>query len=388
MTIRRSTSADNADALRMRTLAFGGTSALDPTWSRANAWHGLIAELDGRPTGFLRVYDYRQYFGGRPVPMGGVASVAVDPYARGAGIASALLSEALRMMRDAGQPISALYATAPALYRGRGWEQVGVYESVNLGFGPLNALPTPSRRLPRRPAAEGDVAAVHERYQRLAADVDGLLDRGLPVHRPADVLDCSVVDLVDPDGPDGLRGYLTATRTLNTGLTVHDLVAGDADTALTLLRSLATWSGQLPGVSLRLVDPVVSQLLLGLPHELDVHVLPWMLRVVDLPAAVAARGWPAASALRPTAVDLDVVDEHAPWHAGRQRLVIDDGVRLEPGGSGAVRITARGLAAWYSGAADTAGLRRAGLLDGDLDRAAVLDVLTVRGGVPRLADAF
>jgi predicted acetyltransferase len=121
----------------------------------------------------------------------------------------------------------------------------------------------------------------------------------------------------------------------------------------------------------------------------DVRNHPWMLRVVDLPAAVAARGWPAAAYLAPVSVDIEVVDEHAPWQAGRHRLVADGGkVVCEPGGEGTVRLQARALGPWYAGSADSAMLRRGGLLDGDATAARVLDLLTGAPRVPRMADSF
>jgi anti-sigma factor RsiW len=122
-------------------------------------------------------------------------------------------------------------------------------------------------------------------------------------------------------------------------------------------------------------------------HDVNNH--PWMLRVIDLPAAVAARGWPAAELLRPFAVDIEVVDEQAPWHAGRHRVVIEDGqVRCEPGGIGAVRLSARALGPWFAGSADTPALRRAGLIHGDPTIAARLDILTGAPRVARMANAF
>jgi len=168
---------------------------------------------------------------------------------------------------------------------------------------------------------------------------------------------------------------------------VYDLVAHDPAAMLALLRSVASWAGQLSAVRLRLLQP---RALLPAVFGTEVSCEHWMLRVVDLPAAVAARGWPHAALLRPgLAADLELADPHAPWHAGRHRLVVDGGtVRIEPGGTGAVQLSARGLAAWYSGAATSHALRRAGLLAGDPAAAAVLDALTGTPGPPRLGNAF
>jgi predicted acetyltransferase len=122
-------------------------------------------------------------------------------------------------------------------------------------------------------------------------------------------------------------------------------------------------------------------------HEVVTH--PWMLRVVDLPAAVAARGWPVAAHLTPLTVDLDVADEHAPWQAGRWRLVVDGGkVTCERGGTGAIRLAARALGPWFAGSADTPMLRRAGLLEGDPADSRLLDLLTGAPHPARMADSF
>ena len=393
--VRELTEADSEEVYRIRRLAFGGPREPEPVPDGTNpywpegfeGWWGLVAELDGRPAGFLRSRDYRQYFGGKTVPMGGLASVAVDPYARGRGVATALLDRALLRLRDAGQCISALYPSAPPLYRGRGWEQTGVYERMVLPLDLLAALPRPTAHRTTRPAQRSDLPAMHRAYLNLASTVDGMLDRSTKSHNLEWIFEQDMVDVVP--GVDGVRGFLSANRPDGERLIVKDLVADDQDTAGRLLRQVASWAGQLHDVSLRVVDPAVRDLLLSQPVVHDVSNHPWMLRVIDLPAAVAARGWPLTELMRPLAVDIEVVDEHAPWLAGRHRIVFDGHkVFVEPGGSGAVRLHVRALGPWYAGSADSAMLRRAGLLDGDLAAAAQLDALTGAPHPVRMADSF
>jgi predicted acetyltransferase len=392
--VRDSREEDGEDVYRIRRIAFGGSrepraaDGVNPYWPDGfEGWWGLVAELDGRPAGFLRSRDYRQFFGGRPVPMGGLASVAVDPYARGRGVATALLDRALVRLRDAGQCVSALFPSAPPLYRGRGWEQTGVHERMILPLDLLAALPRPTTHRTLRPATPADLPALHAAYLAFASTVDGMLDRSTKAHDLEEIFELDIVDIV-PAG-DAVRGYLTAERPEGDRLIVYDLVADDVDTAGRLLRHLASWAGALQDVSLRVVDPAVRDLLLSQPVLHDVRNHPWMLRVADLPAAIAARGWPLTTFMRPFAVDIEVVDEHAPWHAGPHRIVFDgDEVRCEPGGTGAVRLHSRALGPWYAGSADTAMLRRAGLLDGDAKIARQLDALTGAPRPARMADSF
>ncbi|MFD5830807.1 enhanced intracellular survival protein Eis [Lentzea sp. NPDC060358] len=385
MHIREYTEDDLDAVFRLRKLAFNSTRRPEQLVKPGS--RGLVAELDGQVAGVLGIGEYAQFYGGAAVPMGGIGGVAVDGALRGRGVANALLDASLTVMREHGQALSVLYATVPTLYRGRGWERTGVLEWVELPMDRLLAVPKPSERIPSRPARESDLSALRECYLEVARTVDGLADRRPPRIDVAEVLEMDLVSVLP--GPNGLRGYLTAQREPGGDmgrLKVFDLVATDVEAQLTLLASLASWAGTLEAVDLRITDPATLNLLAGTPLRYSVWTATWMLRVVDLPAAVAARGWPA---LAGTAVDLDVVDPHAPWHAGPQRLVVEDGAaRLEPGGTGAVRLHARALGPWFAGAQNTHALRRAGLLEGDQADAAVLDQLVGGSGVPRLADFF
>ncbi|WP_329787899.1 GNAT family N-acetyltransferase [Lentzea sp. DG1S-22] len=377
---------DDLDAVfRLRKLAFNSTER--PQRVVKPGSHGLVAEIDGRVAGVLGIGAYAQFYGGAAVPMGGIGGVAVDGALRGRGVANALLREALTTMREHGQAISALYPTVPTLYRKFGWERTGVFEWVELPMDRLLSVPRPSEPVPSRPAGESDLAALHDCYLEVARTVDGLADRRPPRIDLAKVLEMDLVSVLP--GPNGLRGYLTATREAGGDmgrLKVSDLIGVDVEAQLTLLASLASWAGTLEAVDLRITDPATVDLLGGTPLRHSVWTSTWMQRVVDLPAAVAARGWPR---LANAAVDLEVVDEHAPWHAGLHRLVAEDGaVRVEPGGSGAVRLHARALGPWFAGAQNTHALRRAGLLEGDPADAVVLDQLAGSAGTPRLADFF
>jgi predicted acetyltransferase len=371
-------------------LAFSGPREPAPRslWSNQAGWYGLVAEVDGRIAATLKVNGYRQFFGGAAVPMGGVANVAVSPSGRGQGVATALLDAIMPEMRDRGDCLSALYPTVPGLYRGRGWEQTGNYERVKLRPELFALLNKPVAGPVMRRATEADLPAIQDCYLRFASTVDGMLDRATAAFQPERLLELDIAEVVPADD-GGILGYLTGERPEFEKVLIHDLVADDRDTALGLFANLGRWAGTSEEISLRINDPAWWQLLMALPvlHEVRNH--PWMLRVVDLPAAVTARGWPNAAHLASTSVDIEVVDEHAPWHAGRHRLVVDGGkVVCEPGGDGTVRLQARALGPWYAGSADTAMLRRGGLIEGDLAAARVLDLLTGAPRLPRMADSF
>ena len=111
----------------------------------------------------------------------------------------------------------------------------------------------------------------------------------------------------------------------------------------------------------------------------------WMLRIVDLRAALEKRGWPATATGE---VHLDVRDPILRENARRWVLEVDRGrATVRDGGSGGIAMDVRGLAALYSGFLSAEELRVAGLCDGDdaeLARASAL----FAGPAPWTSDFF
>jgi predicted acetyltransferase len=90
----------------------------------------------------------------------------------------------------------------------------------------------------------------------------------------------------------------------------------------------------------------------------------WMLRLVDLPAALQARPWPSGVAGQ---VTFRVEDPACPWNTGAWRLELAGGeARVDPAPGPAPAATAgiRGLASLFTGFVGPDDLLRAGLLAG------------------------
>ncbi len=340
-----------ADESRPEDLHF--TTPGRTTWGVYDDAGTLIAKATDR--------EQQHWFGGRLVPATGIAGVAVVPESRGRGVARRLLTRLLHHARDRGAAISSLYPTTLTPYRRLGWEEVG---ALTLTAWPTATVASAARspELSFRAATDEDLPRLSTLYREAAEQSAGLMDRSGPARPLAEYHGVTVA--VDPDGT--VVGYAAWNRgsgyEASGTVTVDDLFGADAAAVSGLLWTIGGWASVAPTAILRLPPDHPAPLLFpstgGTVHERH----PWMLRIVDAAAAFAARGYPG---FVDGAIDLSLVDTECPWNAGDHRLVLADGAaHLEPGGTGRVRMTARGLAAWYAGIAP-ATLRRAGLIDGD-----------------------
>ena len=379
MTVRLLTDDDADEAWRLSQLAFGWVGGEVPATLQGQT---VVGAYDaGGLTGMARLRSYEQWWGGRAVPMGGLASVAVHPHARGQGTARALVAELLTVLRSRSQHVSVLFPTAPGIYRSLGWELTGTLDETVLPTAALRAAGD-AGAVRVRSAQPDDVPAVAALYDALGRVSDGLLTRQGPEfpQGAAAVLEHDVVALAEVGGePLGYLSYSRGTGYVASQLRVWELVAARPDAAAALLRSIGSWDAVATTVRWRGPTEELARLLptpVPPPHESQ----PWMLRVVDAPGAVAARGF-AADADEA----FELVDPEVPEHARGWRLIAEGGSgRLEPSEKKALpRLHVRGLALLYAGV-DSGSVVRAGLLDRPLpglDRA-------FGGQRPRILDYF
>ena len=343
------------------------------------------AAFDGpQPVAVAAFHDMRQWWHGRAVRMAGVGGVKVAPEQRGRGTGRALMTELLRVIADRGYPLSVLYPATAPLYRSLGWELGGgLYRAVIAARSLASLLPAdgPAQPLPGPPglrrAGPGDAGDV--------IDVIGAVHESARHCGPA-TFDAATVRrwwLTD----ENLFCYLAADGFLAYGwheehheMSVQAALARSAETTRALwstVGSHAPLARQIRAV-VSPADPVA-----WLTREPDLSLVSrwsWMLRVVDAPAAIAGRGFPAAAGL---AVALQIDDAQLPHNAGLWTLEVSGGKgslsasatgrRARAGTAEPVRLGARGFAALYAGT-PMATLRRAGLAaDGDASADDALD---------------
>ena len=153
------------------------------------------------------------------------------PSTAGAGLLAPLFAALLADARERGAVVSALFPTAPGIYRRLGYEIVGELADVDVPVEPLTRIPAPAGITLRRadPDDERDVAAHRAVYDRWACAQNGPLTREGPLQRPLDGRDTvtlaldaagtpvgyaawSRADAVDPAGARAARAHRARDR--------------------------------------------------------------------------------------------------------------------------------------------------------------------------------
>jgi GNAT superfamily N-acetyltransferase len=316
---------------------------------------------------------------GRVVPVAGLTWVGVHPDHRRRGLLTAMLRHHFEQTRREGGHLSALHASEPGIYGRHGYGLASLELEMEVGRGTTFTAPhlddeagaittrlgtvtdegIPERRrsidLDLLPTNVGTIVGNREFY----ADMSHVTPEEIRESEPPRMM------VAVRDGRD--VGYVTLKRTHKwpnsrpaAEVEVRQL-AGAPAARLALLRRVVDLdlagtvklNGIAPG------DPILSWVdgPRGIGSINPVDSL-W-LRLVDLPEAVAARGYEADCD-----VVVDVTDGSAPWNAGTWRIRVKDGTgeatRSEDDAEVELPVSALGAA--YLGGANLAEQHRAGVI--------------------------
>src|SRR5215468_3732699 len=255
-----------------------------------------------QPVAGASFHDMRQWWRGRPVPMAGVAGVMVAPEYRGRGAGRRLMTALLDEIAARGYPLSALFPATMPLYRSLGWELAGARDTVIIPARSLRHLVPPDAAVSGpdarpdpvlRRAGPGDADAVIAVLGRVheAARACG------PITRDAAMV---AEWLAGPDlyaylAEDGFLAYQWHNG--NRELYVERAEAVSGQTVRAFWAHLGSHASIAEKVYAR-TGPASAFWWLTRERDADIaHRSLWMLRVVDAPAAIAARGFPAATSL-------------------------------------------------------------------------------------------
>ncbi len=380
-----------AHAARLVNLAFAGPIEKSEEWLRLTGLEHVRALGErGRPPGasLLRV-PMGQHFGGRSVPMVGIAGVAVAPESRGKGLARELMRRALTEIAAEGVPLSGLYASTQDLYRQVGYEQAGHRFEIRI---PLHRIGVRERASEVRPLEEEDLSAVRACYEEFAGLFNGTLDRGPYCWGRVRELRGERYSGFGFFGAGGLEGYLFLKQARKPESGRHDVLISDAafrtpGAGRRMLGFLADFATT--GDEAVLYGGPLHPLLSLMPQQhFDVRKRDyWMLRIVSVKGAIEGRGYSGSVGARFTLRVTDglIAENEGAWdvHINGGRARVERGA---PGGS-EVRVGVNGLAAVYSGLYTAREAAVAGLVEGD---GAGLDAMgaAFAGGTPWMSDMF
>jgi predicted acetyltransferase len=353
--------------------AFGDSTtgvSIDRSVARSRVEELRVLEEGGTRLGLLLARGQPVRWGGRPVPASQVSGLSVGAEHRGRGVATELLRSYLAEVHERGAAISTLFPAAVQLYRRAGYEYAGtctLYEAA-------------ARHLPvgwpegwrARSVPADDPTPLSERFARVTRDRNGQVERDADWWRHFLLGDRGSgppqVFLIDgPDGPDGwavltVSSDLSASE-VHTSVQVVDWGAASEAGWRSLLTLAAGFSSLDATVHWKGPDPEPLALLL---REQDIRQLRqdrWMVRVVDVPGAFAARRYPPGLRGR---ITVGVRDDTCPWVDGTWTIEVDggEGKAVRVGDDADLRTTAAGLAALFAGYHDPRDLATLGVVGG------------------------
>lgn len=356
---------------RAVTLAFAVEGAAAREWLTRTGRERLRALTDARGAYLagLSAIPMGQFFGGRRVPMLGIAGVAVPPEGRGKGAALELMRAVVREAAATGFPISTLYPATQWLYRRCGYEQAGAFfeAKVNPKLIEVRDLDRATTVRDIRPDDDG---AMREVYTRLAALADGHLDRPEYIwHRIREPRDGAAHGfVVEHEGK--VEGYVWLSQKRNdTGkhdATITDIAASTPRAARRLLAFLRDLRSMCDAINWK-VAPGSPFLMLMPEHPYQVRLREvWMVRIADVKGAIEARGYPAGMVAR---FALEIADDAVEANAGRWEVRVEGGSasveRRDAASAPTLRLDVRALAPLYTGYLSAEALVATGAASGD-----------------------
>jgi len=396
---------DTDAVARMLQIAFAGTVEGIRSWvEKAGADNFRVlrpAEAASNPQTsppeacLLRV-PMAHYFGGRPVPVVGIAGVAVPPEHRGGGRALALMRSGIQEIAAEGIALSSLYASTQALYRQVGYEQAGHACAVRLPVANIDvgdrARPGSSpETAPFVPLTDADAPAIEDCYRAFASSSCGALDRGSYIwNRIRANRDKTYMPFGLRNATGGLDAYvfLSQDRKPDTGrhdLTLSDLAFLTHASGRRLLGFLRDFASMADDVTFQAGPWHPLLALLSLQRFEIKRKEWWMLRITSVKAALEERGYSPALA---GTVHLRIADDLVAANNGDFVLSVSTGrATLTRGGTGAVSLSIRALAAIYSGMWSARDAALLGQASGDSVQLDLLSALLATG-TPWLADFF
>ncbi len=353
--------------------------------------HMRVVRSNGTIVAGLGAFPLGQWFGGRCIPCAAVTAVGVAPEARGMGVGAFMLRENLAELRAQAIPLAALFPATLSYYRGAGYERAGQRIAYELPLGLIEIRGDSNVEL----VAFGPESYLEARqlYVARAQHATGNLERPEWLWKnklePRDKTPFRFFAMRNGQ-PEGYIIYTQAGR--QDPISIVDVVVHTPAAGRRFLRLLAEYRSMVEmavwvGGSLDpLVQLLAENLTAGSKQRVGIRSsYDWMLRIVDVAAALSARGYPQGLTAQ---FQLAITDSILPANTGHYILTLQDGQAVvAQGGNGAIQIGIRELAALYTGFYTPYELRAIGQIHGSDADLALLGA-AFSGPRPWMPDIF
>ena len=370
-------------------LMAGQAFAFDPTqWLNSLGDDGFdnmrtLTSGQGVAAGLV-IHAVGQWFGGQRLASHAITALVAAAHVRRQHVGRALITSTLREARENRVPLSVLFASTPTFYRQVGYEPAG----TSMFFrAPTHCLPSSTEGAEFAPFTPAEQAPIRELYRRFASKRSGMLDRNDHFWRmQLEPYDGSRRYAYRIDFAGSLEGYVCFqhARPSNT-LIVQEALASTTRAAKAALALISHHKA----IAESVVFPdgpqgSLRKLISGNQARPEPNCPEWLLRIVDVPAALEQRGYPALD----TWLELEITDDTLPENAGRYVLGLQAGkATVTRGGAGHLQLDVRALAAVFSGFCHPSEMQAAGLLHGEPSEVARLGAV-FSGPSPYLQDQF
>lgn len=273
--------------------------------------------VDGKLAAKMHIHDMRAYVQGKPIRMGGVASVATWPEYRRSGMVAALLERGLQAMRADGQTLSCLHPFAVSFYRKYGWELYADYKTYELTAAQLPRWAHAEGRIER---ADRDWRLLDRVYGRYARQYNGTLvrDEAWWQHTVFKQKGGQAAVYFDEAGdPRGYMLYKVKNRIMDIG----EMAFLDESARRGLWRFIANHDSMCDTIKLRAPADDDLPFLLPDPRIAQQTFAYFSARIVDFEAFANQYAFEATG--REETLYVRLADRTAPWNDGLFRLTVD-----------------------------------------------------------------
>ncbi len=363
------------------------------TWLEVAGRENVRVLRDGEnAAACLIVVPMGHFWLGRSVPTIGIAGVGVALDQRSKGFAKRLMVETLQEIAQQKVALSTLYPATQTLYRSVGYERAGKTLEVKIPSVWLDPGTERERAIEIKRLGEAENEATTALYAELAREQHGYLDRGpymwSRVRKAHDVATQGIGFYAG----DRLEGYVYFRAKPNTEGQgpFHDLFLTDAVCATpratrAMFRYLYDQRSLVGEVAFRTGPEIPTLSILPENRYDQFTVLDWMVRITNVEAALAGRGYPLG--IKST-LEIAIGDPLIEANAGRWIVHVEDGkAQVARGGNGAIAIDVRALAPLYTGYLSATSMRRLGWLEtNDAETQALEEIF--RSPMPGMCEMF